>query len=375
MNKIFCILTFLLVNFFTIDTEGAEIWKESFSVAEKGFWGDANGSTVHSDMTGISKWSLNVSACRLIAANDYVKTVATSGGRLEAMDCKGEAIWASEWVNIEQYKDASLNLTTSETGTGTNIANKYIKVYYQVDSQPETLCESNGYVAGNFTQAIVSQSKLNGTKLRVVIRMSISYASDKLIVDEIVIEGEPKIVKKASSVRINQCPATIFLNQLFEIKAQAICSDGSVDPQYNQALYLVAPNGNLNVEQVAQTPIDGIYHWKNVSIKEIGICSIQVSNLEISSTLHAIEVEKYDHPSFLFEFEDQQLGDWTPADDWEVSNQSKINGSYSLKHSDKASTTESCLYYPVNRKLSASDYRWSLILKNGDWDPSSSNRF
>ena len=62
-----------------------EIWRESFSVPEKGIWGNRDGS-IGSDFSGISAWSLTYDEDKLNMADagDYAKTVSTSGGRFEA---------------------------------------------------------------------------------------------------------------------------------------------------------------------------------------------------------------------------------------------------------------------------------------------------
>lgn len=200
MTRIIWIFHFLVVVFLTIESKGDEIWKESFSIPEKGFWGDPDGTSINTDMSGIVKWSLDVSACQLTAESDYVKTTATSGGRFEAMDCDGEAIWTSEKISIKDFKNILLKVNVSETGSGANNSSKYIRVYYQLDDGTETLFETNGESAGNFGSGVAMQSGLNGESLRIVIRMKSTYASDKLIVDEISVEGGSKIVYSSNHV-------------------------------------------------------------------------------------------------------------------------------------------------------------------------------
>jgi len=194
MKKIICIFQFFILVLLTIESRGDEIWKESFDIPDKGFWGDADGKTVHSDMTNIEKWGIDVSSCQLTATNDYVKTTSTSGGRLEAVDCDGEAVWTSESISIKDFKNISIQINVSETGSGANVTSKYIKLYYSIDNGPETLFETNGENTGNFGSALATQSGLNGENLRIFIRMNTSYASDKLIADEITVEGESKTV-------------------------------------------------------------------------------------------------------------------------------------------------------------------------------------
>ena len=90
-----CYFLLLAIILLTIDTEAHPIWSENFTVSNQGYWGDEDGVSVHSDFSGITGWTLNVDNCTFSAAGDYVKTVSTSGGRFEAVDCDGEAVWRS----------------------------------------------------------------------------------------------------------------------------------------------------------------------------------------------------------------------------------------------------------------------------------------
>ncbi|WP_372774997.1 gliding motility-associated C-terminal domain-containing protein [Mangrovibacterium sp.] len=190
-----CYFLFLGIILLIIDTSGRPIWVENFDLAEKGYWGDEDGVTVHSDMTGVSRWFLDASNCDFKAANDYVKTVSTSGGRLEALDCDGEAVWSSEWIPIAGESSIDCRLVARETGSGNNTANKYVRVYFRLDNGAEQLFETNGENAGNWGEAEVSQCGLQGDSLQIVIRLNSTYASDKVIVDELLVESvEPPLL-------------------------------------------------------------------------------------------------------------------------------------------------------------------------------------
>ena len=53
------LLTFILfLLYFPAHTQ--EIWRESFSIPEKGIWGDENGQ-IQVDFSGITSWSLEYS--------------------------------------------------------------------------------------------------------------------------------------------------------------------------------------------------------------------------------------------------------------------------------------------------------------------------
>lgn len=75
------------------------------------------------------------------------------------------------------------------------------------------------------------------------------------------------------------------------------------------------------------------------------------------------------------DFESGQLSGWNQSGDWEVSGTQKISGNYSLKHSLTATSDNSSIFHPANADFNTEDVEWNFKLKNGNWDPSSSNRF
>ena len=108
------ILTFLLV-FFVINTNAQEIiWNESFSVTNKGVWGDDNDSTIHVDFEGVSKWTLDYENVMLENSDDYAKTVATSSGRFECRDIHAEVVWRSEMIDISEFKNVTSQALKSQ---------------------------------------------------------------------------------------------------------------------------------------------------------------------------------------------------------------------------------------------------------------------
>ena len=78
---------------------------------------------------------------------------------------------------------------------------------------------------------------------------------------------------------------------------------------------------------------------------------------------------------FSDDFENNSVSEWKQTTDWEVSAAEKISGTLSLKHSTKATSGNSTIFHTASSDLSSSDVEWSVKLKNGNWDPSSSNRF
>lgn len=66
---------------------------------------------------------------------------------------------------------------------------------------------------------------------------------------------------------------------------------------------------------------------------------------------------------------------WNQTSDWEITNIEKISGNFSLKHSSKATGGNSSIFKKISADLNSFDIEWNFKLKNGNWDPSSSNRF
>jgi hypothetical protein len=75
------------------------------------------------------------------------------------------------------------------------------------------------------------------------------------------------------------------------------------------------------------------------------------------------------------DFETGELSEWNSSVDWEVSSAEKLSGDFSLKHLSKGIAGVSTIFHPLIPDLKFSDVVWKFTVKNGNWDPSSSNKF
>ena len=192
INSVFLLLLSILL---TNESNGTAIWEENFDTPNLGVWGNDDGESLHINLNQGESWSISFDGCSLTAENDYIKTVSTSGGRFEVLDCDGEAVWYSPWINIRKYKGVNCELVARETGSGANPDNKYLKAFYQIDKQEAVLFEMNGVNEGNWGEATASQTQLEGDSLRLVIRLNSSYANDKVILDAIrVWSDQPEVI-------------------------------------------------------------------------------------------------------------------------------------------------------------------------------------
>ncbi len=78
---------------------------------------------------------------------------------------------------------------------------------------------------------------------------------------------------------------------------------------------------------------------------------------------------------FHDDFENGNLEGWNPVEDWDVSSQGIISGTYSLKHAAASAAGTSVIFHSIEGDWNTNDMEWSFKLKNGNWDPSSSNKF
>ncbi len=240
------ILTFLFV-FLGNQIIAQEIWREDFSIPGKGVWGNNNSSTVDQDFEGINNWTLDFSSIVLTNHDDYAKTVGTNGGRFECRDINGEIIWRSKEIDISEYKSVNVQLLASETGSGANTQNKYLKAYFILNESEETLFEMNGENLGNWGSNIAKQKNIAGQNLQIVVYMNNHYSVDKVILDEIVIST--KIVYEPIE------PGDILINEvLFNPFPEGndyveIYNDSEKQIASNQ-LYLASRDNDLELTQI-----------------------------------------------------------------------------------------------------------------------------
>ncbi|WP_461640059.1 lamin tail domain-containing protein [Labilibaculum euxinus] len=177
--KLFLLLFLLNSNCLYAD----DIWKIDFtSDIGKGYWGS------NSDLTGITDWSLDVSNCSLSDDEDYAMVVGTKGGRFEARDCDGEAVWKSRSVDISGFTDVAISVLLAETGSSTS-SSKYAKVFYKLDGADEVQFELNGENSGNWGSVNATQADLNGSSLEIVVRMNNPNSTNLVYFDNLVVSG------------------------------------------------------------------------------------------------------------------------------------------------------------------------------------------
>jgi hypothetical protein len=229
--------------------QAQEIWRESFTVSNKGIWG-GEGGTIQSDFSGITIWTLEYDGVKLTDAGDYAKTVTTSGGRFEVVDITGEVVWRSAIIDIIEYVKVDIKLNASETGSNANVNFKYLKAFYQLDNGAEVPFEINSDNSGNWGSAIAEQKGLVGEKLQIVVRMANDFSADKVILDEVTVIAEEKPLEPIE-------PGDILIS---EVLFNPVASGSDYVEIHNNSgkeistnrLYLASRDSKLELTQIYQ---------------------------------------------------------------------------------------------------------------------------
>ncbi|WP_320020066.1 lamin tail domain-containing protein [Labilibaculum manganireducens] len=294
MKKTLSIKLFLLLFLLNSNCLYAyDIWEIDFtSDIGKGYWGS------NSDLTGITDWSLDVSNCTLSDDEDYVKVVVTGGGRFEAKDIDGEAVWKSKSIDISGFTDVSISVVLAETGSSTN-SSKYAKAYYVIDGSEEILFELNGENSGNWGSVNATQADLNGSSLEIIVRMNNPNSGDLVYFDNVVVTGSPVVPETDNLTQIrasdNPVESKLLSTNCNEKEKALTCFRFVIDETAEAADGL--PTKISRMIFYNSKPDNGI-NWKDCSG---GFC-LFINNEEIIPQNLIIESD-----SILMDFEENQI--------------------------------------------------------------------
>ena len=159
------------------------IWLENFDgQLGKGVTG---GTPPVTNMTGITKWSVETTSALAGNQNFVVISNRTAGLVFEANNVKDETTWQSETIHISSNDFVELTVDLSEVG-GMDPTD-YIRTYFSVDGQAETLFYENGDLSDDFVSAVAKQEAVAGSNLVITIKTINSSADEKHRFDNIAV--------------------------------------------------------------------------------------------------------------------------------------------------------------------------------------------
>jgi hypothetical protein len=365
---LFCCVLFI----FQLNNRGTAqlVWEENFGVVEKGYWVDGSGTLV-SDFSGVA-WSLDVSNARFAAPGDYACTVATSGGRFEVVDSDGEVVWRSPEIDISACPSVTVSFKSTETGSNTGADKKYLKARYLIDGISHPF-QPDPVVSGNWGTKTVTLPGIKDGKLRLELVINSSYSADKVIVDDIRVEGVDTALYEPETIGLTLLPPFAFAGEVITITAAVLDKRGEA---ITNRLFDLSFTGSA-FEMVTSGVENGRYYWK-VKPVSTGKASFEIraDNSTMAPATGSIRVYSPTNLLLSDDFEAGNLEQWRLNSGWEVSATTPVAGVYSLVHKPQPGGGTSTITADMgNLKLGGAIYCFSFSIKNGNWDPSSSNAF
>jgi hypothetical protein len=346
------------------------IWKEEFTIPEKGYWIGESENLV-SDLSDV-EWSVDVSTAQFSATGDWAKTVSTSGGRFEVLDSDGEVVWYSPAFDISGFSVVNVSLKASEIGTNTSADKKYIKARYRLDGTTFSFLPDS-VASGNWGNKTLAAQGIVGNLLQLEIVMNSSYSSDRVVIDDVLVEGIDSTLFEPQRISFLNVPSFAFLNEETTILASVLNRRGEMitDKEFDLSFH------SLDLQLAGNRFENGIYYW-SVTPDSTGMAhlTIQFENTLVASIDTFLQVYFRGNVILSNDFESANDSTWQTSGHWSVSSENPISGSSSLKHLVQPENGISSAYSDIaKRNMGDGDYHFSFKLKNGEWDPSSSNLF
>jgi hypothetical protein len=168
----------------------------------------------------------------------------------------------------------------------------------------------------------------------------------------------------------------VFKDSLFTIKLSVCDALGSIDLDWDSSVIIsaLADAGELQSSGALNRNFNqGMVTFNDLKFTatDTVLLSIQADMLELA--YHALLVG---YPFFSDNFEHSLQTHWINKQEWEQSQLDPIKGTYSLKHAVANPDGLSYISAPHLRQgVNNGRSVWRMVLRNGDFDPTTSNRF
>ncbi len=183
----------------------------------------------------------------------------------------------------------------------------------------------------------------------------------------------------ATKLSFLACPTFIQLNENFEVKIASTDVFGSIDTDFSNTVSLQPiGSGQLTSETGLQIALNsGYFCWNDLQYNTLENFQLELTaenfDAQTSSLIACVSTIK----DFVFEdFENTELENWINTEHWISSSFQPISGEKSLKHNLENIAGNSNILLPLlDFQPNTGTMNWQFQMKNGNWNPTSSNSF
>jgi len=141
------------------------------------------------DVSGCT-WDIDATNAILSDQLDYFKVVSD---KLESRDLDGICSWISPSVNIQNFMNINLSLNASQISNANRYeASDIFYSEYSIDGGSWTYFSNNGQMTDGLsaTTVTVSQSGLNGSTVRIRVKIAVNEDNERFRLDDILVTGQ-----------------------------------------------------------------------------------------------------------------------------------------------------------------------------------------
>ncbi len=188
--------------------------------------------------------------------------------------------------------------------------------------------------------------------------------------------NELKITIEVTQLNAGLFPSVIFVDSVYSITACAIDANGNTDVDWNGdvSLSALAEHAVLISDDNLNTVFtNGVAVWHHCRVNLTDTLQITIAAENIEEKQQQVIAAQ---PIFYEPFEQNNLNQWLHTSDWTIASSSPIEGNYSLKHNLTGIGGLSYISaHYADSAFNNGKTTWRLVLRNGNFDPTTSNRF
>ncbi|NOZ46961.1 MAG: lamin tail domain-containing protein, partial [Chlorobi bacterium] len=192
-----------------------------------------------------------------------------------------------------------------------------------------------------------------------------------------VLSNKISIEVNATKFKIETQPEKVNIYSDFALSFTPTDENDNTDSDYNGNLTLSKYSGIGTLSSgsdLTGTFLNGNVNWTDLQFTTAVEFQIEASSADftniITDTIQAIL------PFYDENFETGNLVGWNDTTDWVAGTTNPINGSYSLKHNLSSVSGQSYISHSLNNvSFNSGTVTWQMVIKNGNWDPTSTNYF